>query len=247
MNLKEKLAMEAEVFKEVNINSSEDNVKSVVFRMLRDSEGLHIFVKSPEFQRFFKGLANNRLNNSISQGWGVEMGAYDLNSVVSDQIFDNTMINDYSEPAGFVPQTLRIALSYWNVGDGGFSDQVLINDTSNGGGINYNYADPNNESYDEDGNPITTPQERIGWAVPNLSYLLSDKLKDGIKIKFTVPMSNRTFDLYFRMVQEYFKFINEVIQPRTNAFALSTCSNSIPKMDIDGTLKMYSPNETLEL
>lgn len=235
--------MKAEVYKELNIGDSADelnsNERAVVFRMLRNSEGTHIYVKSPEFYKFFESLSGGQKNESVSIGWGTEMGAWDVNRVLADQMFDGTQISNYVDASEFVPQTLRDALIWWNHSDDTSRsspqvEQILLQGERSGQYINYNYAYPEGD-------------DRVGWGIPNLAFLLSDKLADGIKVKYSAPISNRTFDLYFRMVQEYFKFINEVIQPREKSFVLTTCSNAIPKMDVDGTLKYETFDEHFKL
>ena len=200
-------------YNELVINDEDNVTKSFEFRMLRSKDGVHVYCKSPLFHTMFKSFSNNTINPNIGEGWGVDMQPWDINQVLSDQMWDQegAIINDFSDPDDYVPKTIRNALAYWNSGaNDRASNQLLFNP-------NFNLE---NDSH----------------GTPNMSWMLSNKLDEGIKILFTTPCSNRSFDLYYKMVKNYSLWLNQITEPRSDGFAFDSCTNAM-RMDIDGQLR----------
>lgn len=205
-------------YNELVINDEDNTKKSFEFRMLRSKDGVHIYCKSPTFHTMFKSFANSVVNRNIGEGWEQDMQPWDINQILSDQMWDQdgAMINDYNEPDDYVPKTIRTALSYWC--------QEITDRNQNTMLFNANFG-------------LDTPH-----GTPNMSWILSNKLDEGIKIIFRTPCSNRAFDLYYDMVKKYTLWMNQITEPRSDGFVLDTCTKSL-RMDMDGQLK---PREKID-
>ena len=177
-------------------------------------DGVHIYCKSPQFYDMFTSFSNDTLNSTIGEGWGIDMQPWDLNMVLSDQMWDQdgASIRDYSDPDDYVPKTIRTALAYWNTTEGTGN----IDRTQNTMLFNINFGDQ-------------------AHAIPNISWLLSNKLNEGIKIIYRSPCSNRSFDLYYDMVKSYAFWMNQITEPRTDGFVFDSCMKRYD-LDIDGQL-----------
>lgn len=199
-------------YNELVINDQDNTKKSFEFRMLRSKDGVHLYCRSPLFYEMFKSFSNNTLNPNIGDGWDQDMQPWDINQVLSDQMWDQdgAVINNYGNPDDYVPKTIRTALSYWNMGSNDRTQNTMLFST------NFANEDPH--------------------GIPNMSWLLSNKLNEGIKIIFRSPCSNRAFDLYYDMVKKYTLWINQITEPRSDGFVFDSCTSSM-RMDIDGQIK----------
>ena len=179
------------------------NPDLVILRLARSNRGVDLYVKSPALQVLFKSLADGRTTPTINNGWGLEMKQWDLNTILSSQVFDTQGEVNFDDPDSYVPANLNVSLVNWRTENTDSrsdnrravanSDKLLINPF-------YNWEDKNGNN--------------IGHGVPNLSFLLSDELENGFHIKLNSVLSNRGFDLYFSMVERYLKWLCETTSIR---------------------------------
>jgi|TARA_R110000824_G_scaffold72633_1_gene185267 hypothetical protein len=185
------------------IKNEDDESVVLTLRMARTPIGFQLYCKSKEFHDFFKALSKDTVSE-FNKGWGVTMDSYNIGRLWTDRMFDDlrSAVN-YKKPDDYVPKTLEVAFRNWNA-------NILLDS-------------PNLQ--------LETTSDTTAWnGTPNISYILSNILDEGVMISFSSPVSNRMFDAVFYATQRYLVWLNDnFLSQRTQGFKLKQKSKDIVK------------------